>query len=1230
MQFETSDSARLLSSDDVSEEFATTLLEPVGFDDWQAALGRIRGFCRDGKERQAFAATLPSLLYALTDAATPDASLVNFERYVQAVPSRIELFQYLAANPRAVEILVRLFVGSQFLTEILLRNPSYLERLTQHKRLAEFKHRQELIDEARRWAQDEPTLDEKMNAVRRFQKWELLRLAACDTFRLMDLKTVTLQLALLADSLVAVCLGFAADDLDVDPEEFSVLAFGKLGGEELNYSSDIDLVFVCESHAEKYWGLGQKLIKAIQDPTSDGFLYRVDMRLRPWGRSGPLVTTADSYVDYIRKNGRLWEKQALLKSRVIAGSQRVGQRVLKRLEPFIYDVDPEDVRRNVLEMKQQIEENLRKHRNGWGQVKAGAGSIRDVEFVTQYLQLAHGKRNKAVRSINTLDGLVRLADLDILHADEYRHLSGGYVFLRTIEHSLQLMHNKQQHALPESRRELDYLARRLDFPGATEFVSHYERHCRSIRRIFEKYIIAPPGEEEDPLVFKPRTVAVHLGDAASTYEELFSREQAERHLALLDRLDDDTIVKIDTRSVADGRWELTIVGYDQLGDLSLICGLLFVFGFDIESGYVFTGTEVVDPGRNRPARNRRQVVGKSPRRRKYVNVFTVRPTANNVIPAIWGRYENDLAELLSLAQQGKHRDASGRLAKRVAATLDPSEEDAATDMLLPVEIDIDNESAPDATVMHIRAEDTPGFLYELANALAHSNISIVRMQIRSEGPQVIDTLYVTDQDDRKIEDPEKLNELRAAVVLIKHFTHLLPHSPNPEAALIHFREFLEQLFELPHWVEELGSLQDSDVLNALARLLGVSDFLWHDFLRLQHDNLFPVVTDLAGLQQPRLRSELDEELQQELAEARNFEERKAVLNAFKDREMLRVDMRHILGLQTKFGMFSGELADVAEAVVRGALQIAEAELRPDHGQPLNANGEPCQLSVCALGKCGGRELGYASDIELMFVYDEDGHTSGRDPIQNIEYFQKLVEKFRKAIHAKRQGIFEIDLRLRPYGKAGSLAVSLETFEKYFAPDGPAWPYERQALVKLRPIAGDPFFGRTVVATRDRIVYTGEPFDVAAMRAMRDKQISQLVQAGTFNAKLSPGGLVDCEYLVQGLQITFGHRDPSLRQTNTREAMKALEAAGFLEHEDRIHLRDAYRFLRRVIDGLRMVRGDARDLTVPPADSEEFEFLARRLGYGRRVDRLAQDLEDHTQKVLELGRRLDVLIESSNG
>jgi glutamate-ammonia-ligase adenylyltransferase len=275
-----------------------------------------------------------------------------------------------------------------------------------------------------------------------------------------------------------------------------------------------------------------------------------------------------------------------------------------------------------------------------------------------------------------------------------------------------------------------------------------------------------------------------------------------------------------------------------------------------------------------------------------------------------------------------------------------------------------------------------------------------------------------------------------------------------------------------------------------------------------------------------------------------------------------------------------------------------------------------------LGKCGGHELGFASDIELMFVYEQDGSTSGPEKISNTEFFQKLVDRFRKSIHAKREGIFEIDLRLRPYGKAGSLAVSLETFEKYFGLEGPAWPFERQALVKLRPIAGDAGFGERVVAARDRICYSGRPFDVAAMRGMREKQLRQLVRPGTFNAKLSPGGLVDCEYLVQALQMTYGHRHPELRSTNTREVLRALEATAILTPDQRIRLRDAYRFLRRLIDGLRMVRGDARDLTVPPQDSEEFEFLARRLEYPHRVAEFAEDLERHTETVRELSKLLD--------
>ena len=1209
---------RLLQSNDST---ASEIVAPVGFEDVSLAVKRLQMLAGDDSARQALAETLPALLSALAESAAPDASLLNFERLVQTADDRGELFDYLAANPRAVEILVRLFVGSQFLTEILLRNPRYLRQLVASKRLAEFKNRGEFFEAGRLACEAVEGVTEQINALRRFQQWELMRLAACDAFGLMDLKTVTLQLALLADSLVQNCLSVTCADLGIEADDFAVLAFGKLGGEELNYSSDIDLVFVCERGAERYWGLGQKLIKAISESTAEGFLYRVDMRLRPWGNSGALITTCDGYYDYLKQHGRRWEKQALLKARVIAGNLDVGRELLRRLDPIVFDITEDEARANVLEMKRKIEEHLKQSGREWGEVKAGQGSIRDVEFVTQFLQLAHGRTVPEVRSPNTLDGLVRLADLGILEGDEYRRLSSGYICLRTIEHALQIMHNKQVHSLPDNVRDLAYLARRLDFPGPLEFRRHYDQHCRAIRAIFEKYILLSPEDRAASVNRTPPSVATHLGEAAASYEELFDAQQTERHLWLLNELDEQQGVKTDVAALADRRWELTVVGYDQLGDLSLMCGLLLVYGFDIESGYVFTGDVVAEPLAGTltdEAAQKRRLAAAAARRRKYVNVFRVRAAKEEANQATWRSYESDLLALRGMSRT----DAQGALIKRVARSI--PEQPVANRTLLPVEIQIDNDSSEDATVMHIRAEDTIGFLYELTNALVLSGTSVQRMWISSQGNQVVDTMWVVDEGGSKIEEASRLNRLRAAVVLIKHFTHLLPQSSNPEAAMHNFREFLESQFQRSDWVEDLALLQNSQALDALARLLGVSDFLWHDFLRLQHSNLFPVVTDVAGLQSPRTREELQSELQAALESEETLESRRAALNAFKDREMLRVDMRHILDLQDKFGMFSGELTDIAEAVVQGACWICEEELRPRFGDPRLEHGANCRLSVCALGKCGGAELGFASDIELMFVYEADGQTTGPEIITNTEYFQKLVDLFVGCVHAKRKGIFEIDLRLRPYGKAGSPAVALETFEKYFGHDGPAWPYERQALVKLRPIAGDSDFSEAVVAARDRICYSGRPFDVNAMRGMREKQVRQLVRAGTFNAKLSPGGLVDCEYLVQGLQMTYGHKYPELRAPNTRAALRALEATGILPHEQRVRIRDAYRFLRRVIDALRMVRGDARDLTVPPEESEEFEFLARRLGFGDHVHELTARLRRHTETVEEMGKLLDEL------
>jgi len=418
------------------------------------------------------------------------------------------------------------------------------------------------------------------------------------------------------------------------------------------------------------------------------------------------------------------------------------------------------------------------------------------------------------------------------------------------------------------------------------------------------------------------------------------------------------------------------------------------------------------------------------------------------------------------------------------------------------------------------------------------------------------------------------------------------------------------------------------VIDALAHLLGVGEFLWDDFLRMQYANLFPVVQDVDALETAKSKKQLQAELEKALLPVGQIdnlsysaERWREALNAFKDREMFRIDMRHILGHTDEFWEFSEELTDLAEVVVNAAYHLCHQDLRVVYGDPLLENDELSDMAVCALGKGGGRELGFASDIEMMFIYAGNGQTTGPHVIATSEFYERLVQTFINAIYAKREGIFEIDLQLRPYGKAGSMAVSMEAFRRYFSPGGPAWAYERQALVKLRPIAGNQGLGQEVTALRDQFIYTGEPFDATAMRAMRERQVRHLVTGGTFNAKFSPGGLVDVEYLVQGLQIAHGHDDPTLRLTNIRQAMAALAQAGILSGDDFTRLRKAHTFLRWLIDGLRMVHGNAKDLTVPPYDSEAFAFLSRRLRYNNDTDRLREELTRYTSDVQELVAQL---------
>lgn len=1199
--YDTAGFLRLLTPGRSTEAEGLELIESVRFENAALAWKRLLALAETAAQRQSLARAMPALLAALEEAATPDLSLVHLDQYLRSGDGPDATLAYLAEHPRAVEILVRLFVGSTYLTQILLQNPSYLARLTQHNRLAEVKSRQQFFEEGLAACASSTDWASSLTELRRFQKWELLRIAACDTFGLLDFKSTTLQLSLLADGIVQAILQLARQELRIEAPDFCVLAMGKLGGEELNYSSDIDLVFACDGDGGRYTALAQRLIRGLSDPSATGFFYRVDMRLRPWGRAGSLVTPQAAYLDYLRKEGRLWEKQALLKARPIAGNLDLGTQTLRSLQPLLFEVDPEQARLNVLTMKREIEARLEPLGLLKSEVKNGLGGIRDIEFITQLLQLVHGGTHAGIRTTNTLDGIVRLADHDLIHADEYRQLTSGYVFLRSVEHSLQLLHNQQEHAIPKSSRELESLARRIDFPGPKEFLAYHDRHRTAIRRIFDKYVAAVSSVSPSERANLPSP----LGNT-SGYDETFSATQQSRHAALLKQLSRTRQVVVEADPLGDSRWEVTIAGIDQPGGLSVISGLLLSHKLDIESGDIFTGPQVA-------------AGAELPVHRKFLDVLRVHCTGQLPDASFWTRYQSALQSHLYEDRPETRAAHQGRLARQVAGLIEFDPESSS--QLLPLEIECDNDSDPTATVLRISAEDTLGFLYELSNALTLSGIQIQRVAVRSVGHLASDTLYVTDDAGRKITEPRRLSELRAAVLLTKHFTHLLPQSPNPEAALLRFRELLVRLFERPDWTEQVASLDRMEVLGGLSRLLGVSDFVGEELLRQDVDQVIPFVANSRTDHGVKSRETLLAELTAQLADCTSLEQKRRQLNEFKDRERLRVDLRHILGHDESFSEFAFELTDIAEVTVEKALEFCFEELASLYGHPHLGDDSPCRMVVSALGKCGGRELGFASDIELMFLYEGTGYTDGQQTISNEEFHDRLVDLFVKSIQTRRKGIFEVDLRLRPHGKAGSPAVLLDTFERYFGPTGPAWPFERQALVKLRPIAGDPELGQQVVALRDQMIYASGEFDIAAMRAIRDKQIRQLVAPGTFNAKLSPGGLVDIEYLIQGLQLRNGHRFPEVRDPNTRDAMKALQQCGVLSASQRLGLRDAYRFFRRLIDAMRMVRGDATDLTVPPKDSDEFRFLERRMRLFKDSVDLSADLESYSTLVREVAGEL---------
>lgn len=465
--------------------------------------------------------------------------------------------------------LLALAAWSPLLATTLLQNPDYFQWLSRERQQVRVKRREELGESLGRFALTHSLLDPHV-LLARFRRRELLRIYLRDIRKTSTLVETTEELSNLADAILEYALTLARQDLDnnygaplaLDEKgrevtaSFCVVALGKLGSFELNYASDIDLIFIYSangntsagtrgqiSNKEYFIKLSELLTRIVGQQTGEGAAYRVDLRLRPHGRVGPLALSVEEIVRYYRDEAQSWELQALIRARAAAGSNQLFSMFYERVRPFIFKEDQEisTALESVRMAREEIEHQHPADSAGFN-VKLGRGGIREIEFIAQALQLASGGRDDWLRVPHTLIILDRLADRRLITERERVHLFEAYNFLRTLEHRLQMELGLQTHAVPADLDRRQLTARRMGFTGENflrDFDHAISIHTANVRRAYDRVFAGVDNQG-------PQS-SIHFAEVEPTAETAAVRAAAKIFKNQL-RIEDESI---DTKAVTE-------------------------------------------------------------------------------------------------------------------------------------------------------------------------------------------------------------------------------------------------------------------------------------------------------------------------------------------------------------------------------------------------------------------------------------------------------------------------------------------------------------------------------------------------------------------------------------------------------------------------------------------------------------------------------------------------------
>lgn len=451
---------------------------------------------------------------------SPDQALNAFERLVGVLDG--ETLTELAGRKKRLAQCVLLCGSSPFLVNLMYKAPDIVRWLFLENGIESGRSEQEMLAAVQTTVTDSTDFAGLQKALRCLKRREIVRIAARDFNGLAPLEEVVAELADLASATLQVAyqtcrrllirdhgVPLLANEDGISREaEMTVIGMGKLGGRELNFSSDIDIIYFYESDKGETAGvasatgvkrgsvslhaffnkLGEMISKALSQVTEDGFVFRVDVGLRPEGKSGDMAVSLRSAEVYYESWGQSWERTAMLKARPVAGSLALGEQLLKTLQPFIYRKYLDyNLIEDMKQMKQKIDASLARSREGEINLKLGRGGIREIEFFIQALQLVYAGKNPKLRERNSLKALDTLLAANLFSEEDHLKLKEAYRFLRSVEHRIQVVQERQTHNLPSKEEEMLALARRSGFlrvNGLERFREVLEEHRCNVSVIY--------------------------------------------------------------------------------------------------------------------------------------------------------------------------------------------------------------------------------------------------------------------------------------------------------------------------------------------------------------------------------------------------------------------------------------------------------------------------------------------------------------------------------------------------------------------------------------------------------------------------------------------------------------------------------------------------------------------------------------------------------------------------